>query len=291
MRTGPFSDSRVIEKLNSHFVPVLAVNEDYRGKGTASAAERGEYQRIYHAALKGKFSAGTVHVYLIDSDGSILGTLHVAVAARVPKLLALLDDVIARKKLKPAKPVVPPTPLSVAPACPEGGLVLHLTARPLRGGGSWSGVSENWVVYDSAETGKLLPGKDARPGQRYKPDSALLARLLTHFYPVTENNDPAKNKIEEQKVIGKVLSIKAGVVRVRLDGRLGMKHSFYHREDGNKVEADFSGYLDFDQTTREVRVVRLATTEARYGGGRFAVAVRSVPCCKPGRPSALEESD
>jgi hypothetical protein len=94
---------------------------------------------------------------------------------------------------------------------------------------------------------------------------------------VTENNDPAKNKIEEQEVTGTVLSVKAGVVRVRVDGRLRMKHRFYHREDGNKVEADFSGYLDFDQAAREVRALRLATTEARYGGGRFAVAVRSVP--------------
>jgi hypothetical protein len=172
MRTGPFSDSRVIDKLNAHFVPVLAVNEDYRGKGAAPDEERSEYQRIYRAALKGKFSAGTVHVYIVDLDGSILGTLHVAVASRVPKLLALLDDVITRKKLKPGKPVVTPAPLSVAPPCPKGGLVLHLTARPLRGGGSWSGVSENWVVYDSAQTGKLLPGKDARPGQRYTPDRA-----------------------------------------------------------------------------------------------------------------------
>jgi hypothetical protein len=267
----------VIEKLNAYFVPVLAVNEDYRGKGSAGAEERAEYQRIFRAAQQKKFSTGTVHVYIVAPDGAALGTLHVAVASRTPKLLALLDDVIARLDLKPGKPVVAPAPLSRAPRVEAGGLVLHLTARPLRGGGSWSGVSENWISYTPAEVARLLPGKDAKPGQRYTPDRTLLARLLTHFYPVTENNDTEKNRIERQEVTARVLSVRDGVARVRLDGRLHMKHTFYHRDDANTVEADFTGYLDCEPATGKVRAVRLATTEARYGGGQFAVAVRSMP--------------
>jgi hypothetical protein len=277
MRTGPFSDSRVIEKLNAHFVPVLAVNEDYRGKGSAGAAERAEYQRIYRESLKAKFSTGTVHVYIVAPDGKPLGTLHVAVASQTPKLLAVLDDVIARLKLKPGKPLVAPAPLSCPPPGGPGGLILHLTARPLKGGGSWSGVSENWISYDKAELAKLLPGKTVKTGQRYTPDRALLARLLTYFYPVTENNDTNKNKIERQEATATVLSVKDGVARVRLDGSLRMKHTFYHREDGNTVVAAFTGYLDCEPATGKVRAVRLATTEAAYGGGNFGVAVRSVP--------------
>src|SRR5262245_44907782 len=153
MRTGPFSDSRVIERLNAYFVPVLAVNEDYRGAGAAPADERAEYQRIYREALAAKFSTGTVHVYIVEPAGKPVGTLHVATAARTPKLLELLDDVVRRSGLKPGKPVVEPRPLSAAPPVAEGGLVLHLTARPLKGGGSWDGVSENWVVYTPEEVG------------------------------------------------------------------------------------------------------------------------------------------
>src|SRR5262245_20146826 len=123
MRTGPFSDTRVIDRLNAHFVPVLAVNEDYRDKGSAPADERAEYTRIYRESLAAKFSTGTVHVYIIEPGGKPIGTLHVAEAARTPKLLALLDDVIARLNVKAGKPIVPPAPLSLATSAPEGGLV------------------------------------------------------------------------------------------------------------------------------------------------------------------------
>jgi hypothetical protein len=276
MRTGPFSSSKVIDRLNAYFVPVLAVNEDYRGSGPAPAEEREEYQRIYRESLKAKFSTGTVHVYIVEPGGKPIGTLHVATASKTERLLALLDDVIGRLKLEPGKPVAAPAPLSTAPAVPKGGLVLHLTARPLRGGGSWSGVSENWIVYDAAEVAKLLPAGTVKVGQAWTPDAKLAARLLTHFYPVTENNNTDKNRIEEQELTGKVLSLSGGVARARLDGRLRMKHNFYHKEDGREVVASFSGYLDFEPATGQVRTLHLATTSATYGG-TFGVAVRSAP--------------
>ncbi len=276
MRTGPFSDSRVIDRLNAHFVPVLAVNEDYRGKGPAPADERAEYTRIYREALAAKFSTGTVHVYILDPGGKPIGTLHVAEAAKTSKLLALLDDVTTRLNPKPGKPLVAPGPLSLAPPATEGALVLHLAARPVKGGGSWPGVSEDWAVYDKSEVKKLLPEGDVKPGSEWSPDAKLAARLLTHFYPVTENNDVAKNRIEEQRLTARVLSVKDGVARARLDGALRMKHSFYHTDDGLAVVASFAGYLDFEPATGAVRKLRLATREASYGGGTFAVAVREV---------------
>jgi hypothetical protein len=276
MRTGPFSNSKVIERLNAYFVPVLAVNEDYRGAGCASADERGEYQRIYRESLAAKFSTGTVHVYIVEPGGKPSGTLHVANAAKIDRLLGLLDDVIKRLKLTQGKPLVAPAPLSISPPVPKGGLVLHLTSRPFRGGGSWSGVSENWITYDAGEVAKLLPGGAVKVGDTWKPDAKLAARLLTHFYPVTENNNTDKNKIEEQELVGKVMSVSDGVVRARLDGRLRMKHNFYHKDDGREVEASFSGYIDFAPATGKVRTVRLATVKATYVG-TFGVAVRSVP--------------
>ena len=101
--------------------------------------------------------------------------------------------------------------------------------------------------------------------------------MLAHFYPVTENNDVTKNRIEEQQLTARVLSVSGGVARARLDGTLRMKHSFYHKEDGKTVAGAFSGTLDFEPATGKVRSLRLATRQASYGGGTFAVAVRSVP--------------
>jgi hypothetical protein len=275
MRTGPFSNTKVIERLNAYFVPVYAVNEDYRDKGSAPAAERAEYQRIYREALAKKFSAGTVHAYVLDPDGSVTGTQHVAEAAKLDKLLGLLDSTVARLKLKPGKPLVKPAPQSAPPDAPAGSLVLHLTARPLKGGGSWPGVSEDWIVYAPAEVKRLLPPGAVRAGQTWRPEPKLASRLLTHVYPVTENNDVRKNRIEEQELTGRVLSVDGGVAHARLEGRLRMRHNFYHKDDGNVVVASLLGYLDFEPSTGKVRTLRLATPSARYGGGSFGVAVRS----------------
>ena len=114
-----------------------------------------------------------------------------------------------------------------------------------------------------------------RQGQTWAPDKDLSARLLTHVYPVTENNDVRTNKIEEQELTGRVLSIAGGVARARLEGRLRMRHDFYHKDDGKEVVASLLGYADFEPATGKVRTLRLATPSAAYGGGTFAVAVRS----------------
>jgi hypothetical protein len=277
MRTGPFSQSKVIERLNAHFVPVYAINEDYRGSGPASKEERAEYQRIYRESLKAGFSTGTVHVYILDLEGKPFGTLHVATASRTEKLLELMDRAIKKFAVPAGKPIVKPSPQSVPPTVAADSLVLHLTARPVRGGGSWSGVSENWITYDAGEVKRLLPGGKVRVGQTWTPDANLASRLLTHFYPVTENNEVENNGIEEQTLTGKVLSVKEGVVRARLDGQLRMKHTFYFKEDGRVVVARFTGYVDFEPARGKVRTLRLATESATYGGGTFAVAVRSLP--------------
>src|SRR5438270_7397213 len=108
MRTGPFSSSEVIDRLNASFVPVYAVNEDYRAGGVAPEGERAEYLRVYREALAKKFSAGTVHVYVLNPQGEVIGTRHVADAAKTKELIAFLDEVSARLGTEGGKPVVEP---------------------------------------------------------------------------------------------------------------------------------------------------------------------------------------
>jgi len=54
MRAGPLSNSTVISLLNRYFVPVYAVNEDYRDGGAQPPEEKAEYNRIYKEALAAK---------------------------------------------------------------------------------------------------------------------------------------------------------------------------------------------------------------------------------------------
>ncbi len=89
MRAGPLSKPEVIKLLNAYFVPVYAVNEDYRAVGPQPAEERREFTRIYREALDGKMSAGTVHVYLTSPDGKVIDSMHVAEVAHLGDHLIL----------------------------------------------------------------------------------------------------------------------------------------------------------------------------------------------------------
>jgi hypothetical protein len=275
MRTGPFSSTDVIDRLNRFFVPVYAVNEDYQAKDAVPKAERDEYTRIYRESLSKKFSAGSVHVYVLEPKGEVIGTRHVAEAAKTKELIAFLDELVNKLGTRPGEPVVEPKTQSRPPEHAKGSLVLHLAARGLGGGGSWDGTAENWVVYTPDEAKKLLPAGPVDAGTTWDPDPKLAARLLVYVYPVTENNDPKKNEIREQALRGRVLSVQDGVALARLDGRLVMRHDFYHKTDGKVVETGLVGYVEFVPATAAVRSFRLVTDGATYGGGRFGVAVRS----------------
>jgi hypothetical protein len=278
MRVGPLADSRVIDLLNRYFVPVYAVNEDYADGGPVAAEEKAEYQRIYRTALGSGLSAGTVHVYLLTPDGTPFDSLHVAVAAQTEKLIALLNKAVQSQHPAAGRPMASPAPQCAPPSAEAGALVLHLTARPQSGGGSWPGVSENWIVLGPDEAAKLLPPAALTLGGSWTPESTIVAKLYRPVYPVTENNDLASNRIDHQELKATVVSIKGQQCRARLEGRVRMKHKFYPgREDNNFVEATIAGYLDYHLVDRHIDRLRVVTDNATYGGGTFAVALRSLP--------------
>jgi len=277
MRAGPLSNSKVIALLNSSFVPVYAVNEDYSRKGSAPAEEKAERDRIFKEGYAQKSSVGSVHVYVLRPDGQFFDSMHVAEAAKSEKLLALLNRAVAELKPAAGQPVVPPAPQSCRPDCDRDALTLHLVARSLDGRGAWSEFPvEDWIVLSGAEVKKLPAAEEFTVGATWTIDKNIATKVLTHFYPATENNDVAKNKFERQSLRATVVSVRDGVARARLEGEIKMEHWFYHKPDGKFVEATVVGYVDFDPAKKEVRSLRLVTDEATYGGGKFGIAVRSM---------------
>jgi hypothetical protein len=296
LRASSLSNPKVLDLLNHYFVCVNVANQEYATSTTIPPEEKAEKTRIYHDALKAKLPAGTVCVYLLGPDARLLDSLIVSDAAKPERLLDLLQRTVDRLKLSPGEPVVKAEPQSHSPPCEPGALVLHLTARylqrqgddyvrlhPVLGterSGQWAHLpSENWVVLARDEWRKLLPAGDVRPGTSWDLDRDVTARLLTHFYPPTENTDVRKNRFDEQALKGTVLSVKDGVAVARVEGRLKMKHSFYHRDTDEFVEADLVGVLEFEPVPGTVRSFRLVSDRASYGpaGHRqpFGVAVRS----------------
>jgi hypothetical protein len=315
MRASSLSNTRVIDLLNHYYVPVHVDGVYYQHNGTVARDEKAAYRQVFHELhlLNKKnredgqppLSVGSVHAYVLDAAGKPLDSLHVAEAGPA-KVIAMLEKHVAALKVPRGKAVVKPAPQSVAPRANADALVLHLTARylvargqpnarqdvddafvPLKSmlgaerSGQWRALpSEDWLVLEKAQWRKLLPEKPVKVGASWDLDRGTASQLLTRFYPTTENNDLASNRIDEQTLKGTVTSIKDGVVRARLQGTLKMKHSFYpRREDRNRVEATLLGYIEFQQARPRIRALRLVTDTATYGGPRqhFGAALRLVP--------------
>jgi hypothetical protein len=266
----------IVATLNRSFVPVYLSNEDYSGDSPAPPAERRERDRILREAAAKGLSTGTVHVYILDPEGHAADSAHVAEGAKVDVLTKFLDRNVERFRPAPGSPVVAPRPQATPPRHEPGGLTLHLVARSLDGRGAWGGViPEDWFSL-SAEEAKGLSVESPSVGKTWELPPLLAARLLERFYPATENNDLAKNRIERAEIRAEVVSSEVEVARARLVGDLRMGHPFYHKEDGKVVEAKALGFVDFDPTSGEVRSLLMATESATYNGGTFGVALSSV---------------
>ncbi len=235
-----------------------------------------------------------MHVYILNPNGQVIDSQHVATASKVEALTALLEDVVGKLKTPAGQPLIAPTSQSAAPKAGPNALVLHLVSRNLaRKGNEWVPVQaqlgqnrsgswgaypvENWIVLNGDDCKKMLAPVVVAPGQSWPVDQEAAAKVLTYFYPSTENNDVRKNRMDELKLRATVLSVQNGRARARLDGRLKMKHPFYHREDENVVEATVLGLLDFEPATQTVHALQLATEQATYGRIRFGVVVSSLP--------------
>lgn len=315
MRASSLSNSQVIDLLNHCFIPVHVDGVYYETRGMVPAAEKAAYEGVFRAfyrlnetrkaAGEPPLSVGTVHAYVLTPDGKPFDSLHVG-EAKPERVRAMLEHAVQTLKVPAGQPVVKPAPQSPAPRVADDTLLLHLTARYLvpRGqdearkdvdddlvpmaptlgtarSGQWTALpSEDWIELKPADWRKLLPTGPVHVGSSWTLDREVTAQLLTRFYPTTENNDLATNRIDEQGLRATVLSLEGGLVRTRLDGRLKMRHHFYpNRPDDKRVEATLVGYLDFRLDSPRIQTLRLVTDRATYGGAttHFGVALHSLP--------------
>jgi hypothetical protein len=276
MRAGPLSNPHIIRVLNQSFIPVYIVNDEYRDNGSAPAEERKELERVRQEGYAKKLSDGTVHAYVLTPDGHTHDSLHVAAATNATTTLAMLQRAIAEFKPSPGQPIVPPAPQSTPPPSTADAITLHLVSRG-DDRGSWGDVpAENWIVLAHAEWLAILPTGNVVPGQTWEFDRQVSARILTYFYPQTENNDARIDRIQQHSLTAKVLAIKDGVVTARVDGYVRMQHVFYPgRKDAQPLGADVVGVLTF--APGKPPSLQLASTQAVHGQRPFKVAVRTMP--------------
>ena len=272
MRAGPLSDRRVIDALNRSFVCVYINNDEYYSKeGSAPADERAELQRILHEGYAKNLPVGTVRSYVLTPDGH----MH-EVLTHTSKTLAMLARAVEQFKPTPGNPIVAPAHQSAPPPSPPDALTLHLVSRG-DDRGSWGQFpAENWIVLKREDWSKLLPTAESSPGETWELDYDVSARILTYFYPQTENNDARTDRIQQLSLIAKLLTVKDGLATARIDGYVRMQHVFYPgRKDPQPLAAEVVGVLTF--TPDRTPSLQLATTQAHHGQRPFTVAVRTVP--------------
>jgi len=260
--------------LNRNFVCVYTANEDYTGsKPRVPAEERAELARIRDEGFAKKLPVGDVRAYVLTPDGH---TYDIVATQTAESTLATLGRAVDQFKPQPGKPVVPPAPQSARPPAPASAITLHLISRG-DDRGSWGEFpAENWIVLTQEDWPKLLPTGDVSPGQTWELDRAVSAKILTYFYPQTENNDARIERIQQHSLTAKVLTISDGLVTARIDGFVRMQHVFYPgRRDAQPLGAEIVGVLTF--APGQLPSLQLATTQAQYGKRPFKVALRTVP--------------
>ena len=235
-------------------------------------------RRIYADFLNRKLGVGDVHLYILKPDGSSLASLDPDSAMNPDKLEPFLTGIIHQLGTTPGAPIIKPRPQSVPPASKPDDLVTHLVARSLTTGNWHEFPSENWVVLTRDEWLQLLPSQGPREGDSWQLAPALTRKLLTRFYPQTEEtSDADRNRIDEASLRLTIIKAGEGVARARFDGKLRMKHSFYPGKDHeDDVEATLTGFLDFDSAEHKIQRLRLITDRASYIGVEFGAALNSV---------------
>jgi hypothetical protein len=286
LRASSLSNSKVIDLLNSYFVPVSLRNQDFDEGGAAPADEKSEKARIYHDALKAGMHAGTVCVYLVSPEGRPMAVApaNEDLVYDPDRLAELMLQVVRQLNVVKAEPTLAAKPHSPVPRSRDGSLVLHIVSRYLerkgdayvpcdvkavlgtKNGRNWADLpSQERVELSRPQWTSLLPHGEVRVDSTWQPSEDVTAMLLRHFYPPTENTDLKTNRLDKLVIQARVESIERGIARVRLDGRMRMKHPFYHQEDNNFVEADLVGYVGFKADSREIESFRLVTENGRYG--------------------------
>lgn len=246
-----FNNPQVVEALNALTVPVYLSNDLVVG------AERTELTRIHQQGYAKKLSVGSVHAFLVAPDGTLLDSVHVAQGSP-ERYISMIAFHAKALKLTPGEPLVRPNPPQ-PPPIPCNGLRLHVVARYLErqpdgtlglvtnAGGNWSALpGEDWLLFSESEVKSLRAG-----------EPLAVEKLLTHFYPPTENNNLATNRLEVQE-----WRTAAGAIT----GSLTLKHPFYSRDDSNRATSRFVGYW-------RGKTLEVVTTEGRYNGQPFGVAV------------------
>ncbi len=272
MRVGPFANAEIIDKLNRYCVPVMAVIEDYEKNGRHE--KQGELLRsVWADASAKKLPAGSVHVFLLKSDGTVINSQHVRDSIVPAKLLRFLEVNLTALETKPGKVLRSPKPLSDRPAITDDQLLLKIEAEYSR---YKKVVAEDWVTLSPDEWKQFLPsgGAKGEAKKEWSIDGALAKKILVHVFPYSLDWNPDEKQVSFATLKLTALPIKDGKQRVVIRGLLSMRHNLYMGKDPKPVMAQLVGTATVGADGKPEIVI--TTMNAKYDNKQFDALVRSV---------------
>jgi hypothetical protein len=313
VRAGPLSDEKVIDLLNHYFIPVITSNDEYNPNGTASAEEKAarariaknskNVEKVKKVVITPDSNASDIVCYIVHTDGEVHSTLRLPECAAAEKVAEFLKEAIGALHVKPGEQVLPGRPTLIPPKAKQDQMVLHLAARYLAANGRkrppaaagavaldrWMALianrlravcllpSENWIVLDKPEWSQLMAPAGANQGSSWELSEDLTRKIFVSFYPPSTNNDPKQHRIVDKSLTATLLSVKEGLARVRLEGKVKSKHPFLlFADDDYHVEAEVLGYVDYDLSKHQIKAVKLVSEKGTYAGGNFGIAIWSI---------------
>src|SRR5262249_23528774 len=164
MRASSLSNKQVIDLLTKYFVPVYVAKDDSR-QIQPSQPDQDELLRIGRACRQQQLDAGTVCVYIVHPDGTMLATQLVQKASKPEHLIPLLKQVIEKEQVTARDPKTVRVAAARKPvtAKSDDGVMLHVLTR-FEGNRASYGLSEDWVELAPDEWRSLVPKEGLKTG-------------------------------------------------------------------------------------------------------------------------------
>jgi hypothetical protein len=265
MRVSSLSDERVIRLISRYFVPVWVSRDSYQ-LDPRNKKEQTELERIDGARAKRGLEGGTVCVFVLNPDGSVLATLRVQLAYKPEKLIPFLEKIVADKKLKPraaeAVRASAARPSEIKPKT-EGGRLVHVWTRCDQAGAN-RGLSHDRVELTATECKTFAPPADSKVGTSWAIPKEVSHKLFQYGYPPGPIWNAKDCKVLAGNLKATVVTLSAREAHLKLEGEAKLSFPHKGKPTDGRITARFVGMAHFDREKKTLTSLALVSEEAEY---------------------------
>jgi hypothetical protein len=265
MRVSSLSDDKVNDLLSKYFIPAWISRQHYQLAGPADS-EQEELHRIDKESVKRGLEDGTVCVFIIAPNGSILASMKVQKASKPENLAPFLQKIVDDQKLEPRKDedirATKADPHETSKPATDGGRMLRVWARFAERHNRQT--AEDWAEWKADDWSAIAPAADAKPGATLTVSKEAANRLFQRLYPPGDRWGVSDCEVTGGGLTATVVSVEGGEVRLKLDGDVSLNYPISDKKADGKVTAHLVGAARYDTAKKTYKSFELASDTAEY---------------------------